>query len=302
MHCYLGARPGKSRLTSHVALAESPLTMADDVSSKRNGRSVIIFNKTGQKYGNTDYEELPVSAERLAKDLKNFFADDVKLDVRLETNGSDANAIKQLADDLIEKEYQDDYVIVFYYIGHGEKGELLPPKASGSDGKPLKIRELIDKFLEKPSLRKTPILFFFDCCQGSRHDEGVSVSREASLMSVTSSLTPQIQMEEIDKYLKKLPKVSNILVAHSTLPMLKSYCDPRGKGPIWTYALLKQMNCNQSVIEAIQAANAKVTRINCGDEDVTKLQCSFYFSLLCCESINFYEMSGKGEFMYGNSN
>ena len=258
--------------------------------SQYNGRVVIILNRTGRKYGSAKYTELPESAVTVATDLKTFL-EGLNMLVCFEQN-VDKQRFEDLAQKLIRPipKYGDHEVILFFFIGHGEKGELLPAcncKSSGPSAKhcpPQKIVDFIKLFHNDDTehLRKIPMLFFFDCCQGDGHDEGIQISMGL----------PEIQVEEIEKYIDRIPSVGNILVAHSTLPMKKSYCDPN-HGPNWTRVLLQQLQINQSISDALHATQRKVSMHICGTSDIPKLQSSMFYSTLHCGTINFHAMRGE---------
>ena len=262
-------------------------------------RVVIIFNRTGKKikYDKTykefitiNYDALPNSALTVATKLKEYFKGLNMSTVDFERD-MDKNGISKLAKKLTKQSYGNHDIIVFYYIGHGEigdhkTGELLPPLES--DGQPQRIDELIKTFHndETEHLRKIPVLFFFDCCLGHDYNGG--------MMTMGGGLPSVVQCTELMKYTHRIPNAGNILVALSTLPMLKSNCNKK-HGPIWSRVLLENLKIDQSISDALHATQREVSKFVC-DTDGTgtpKVQPSMFYSTLYGKHINFYAMKAE---------
>ena len=269
--------------------------------TRYSARVVIAVNRTGRKNKKCHemYPLLPDSAVEAAKDLKVFF-ESLKMYVYYREN-VDKTAINELVSEIIKQSHDcgNHEKILFYYIGHGEKGELLPHctclecRLPGieydreSDGQTQKIDLLIRRFHNDTTkhLRKIPMLFFFDCCQGDQRNEGMMVSMGPDA---------GVQAEEITKYVNRIPDAGNILVAHSTLPMLKANCH-KVLGPIWTRVLLKNLKIDQSISDALHATQREVSKIVCGTNEIPVVQPSMFYSTLYCEPINFYAMMSSGK-------
>ena len=295
----LAAEPG-DELNTVTPFQETP---------EYNARVVIAVNLTARKMGKCrkKYRELPRSAVKVAKNLKKFF-ESLQMFVHYKEN-VDKTAIDELVSEVIKESpsYGDHEMIMFYFIGHGEKGELLPHCTCEtcalpgtydreSDGQPQKIVELIQRFHDSDTkhLRKLPVLFFFDCCQGSDRNEGMQVK-----MQPMGQLDSSFQLKQIVSYVDRIPDCGNILIAHSTLPLLKAYCHPH-HGPIWSRILLENLKINQSIGDALHATQRQVSKIDCSDkldEDGTyvmhKVQPSMFYSTLYCEPINFCALKGN---------
>ena len=275
-----------------------------------SARVIILVNRTGRKRGKCfeKYSTLPDSLVAVASNLRNFF-ESLNMFVYYKEN-VDQTTIREMVSEVIKQSpsYGDHEKIVFYYIGHGEKGELLPyctcekcrfeagiEDARDSDGKPQKIVDLIEMFHNDNTthLRKLPMLFFFDCCQGENLNEGIEVTSISM-----GGLPPGVQSGEIIRYVHRIPDAGNILIAHSTLPMLKAYCHPKF-GPHWTRILLKNLQIDQSISDALHATQREVSQIDCSIKDhegeviMYRTQPSMFYSSLYCEPINFYAMRGK---------
>lgn len=266
-----------------------------------NARVVIAVNRTGRKKDKCykEYSKLPDSTVTVAKNLEEFF-DSLNMKVDLREN-VDKTAINEMVSKVIEESpsYGDHEMILFYYIGHGERGELLPHctcetcDPSGehvrkSDGQPQQIVDLVQKFHNSGTkhLRRLPVLFFFDCCQGSDHNDGIAIY-------AMGTIDPGMQMKVTTKYVGQIPDCGNILIAHSTLPLLKAYCDPV-HGPIWSYTFLKNLKVNQSISDALHATQREVSAKAYGvHQDAMVIQPSMFYSTLYCQPINFYAMKGN---------
>ena len=260
--------------------------------SKSNGLVGIIANRTAIRYLEC-YRKLPESVEGTADQLHKFFEDEKNMKVLTEKQ-LDKDGICEFASRLIAEHGNGKYkMIVFYFIGHGEKGELLPYCNHCEKGdntlrkkkEPLQILELIKMFHNDGNmhLRQIPILFFFDCCQGAKFPEGME--------SMGGPIAPSEQISNIVSYTDKIPNVGNILIAHSALPGIMAYTHRSG-GPLWSAYLLENLRKDQSICDALSVTQHHVSKVECGSEK-TQLQLSMFYSTLCCETINFYHIGGK---------
>lgn len=292
------------------SIESSNVTVEPRQESQYSARVIIVVNRTGRKGDSCkDYDRLPTSVLTVASDLREFF-ESLNMLVYYKEN-VDQTAIREIVSKVVKERpsYGDDEKIVFYYIGHGEKGELVPyctcvncrfeagieDGVRDSDGKPQKIVDLIKMFHNEKTidLRKLPVLFFFDCCQGKDRNEGFKVKSIP-----LGSLPPEVQYGQIVRYVDRIPDAGNILIAHSTLPMLKAYCHPK-YGPHWSRILLENLKIDQSIGDALHATQREVSTI---DNSITDhkgniilhgTQPSMFYSSLYCEPINFGAMRGK---------
>ena len=95
----------------------------------------------------------------------------------------------------------------------------------------------------------------------------------------------EVQAEELIKYVDRIPDASNILIAHSTLPMLKAFCD-KDHGPNWSRVLLKDLKKYHCISDVLHITQREVSMIVCGTDEIPKVQTSMLYSTLYCETIN----------------
>ena len=252
------------------------------------GRAIIIVNQKGK-----GFDDLPKSALATGKKLRTLFEEQLKFSVDFKSDASEA-IIKNYISEVVKDTsfIPEQHAIFFYFIGHGQKGEILTP-----NGK-LKIdKDILLPFNENADhLLAVPKFFFFDCCQGTLWNGGKIVGMGAS---------EKVLLEE---YTRRVPTIGNMVIAYSTLPMEKAICI-QDKGPLWTNHIIEEMQKDQTIYEVLHHAQAGVIdefHLKKGDEkkfygDDPKLEAPNFTSTLYSKRINnFWREAGNaidsGEF------
>ena len=115
------------------------------------------------------------------------------------------------------------------FSGHGKMGELYL-----QDGKTIKTDELFDHF--SPTRVGHQIakvqMFFVDTCRGDTVDHGIYTSRGGNLKD------------------KRIPSMSDILIAYSTTPQHKAY-ESKGRGGLWLSLLTRELEQSDKAITEV---------------------------------------------------